>query len=560
MKRNKKSILAIILIMVFSICAVNTNAQLKGLKNLKKKAEKTVKKTVGKTESKTGNKGYTKDCLALKKRLENSSGDVERYLTEENLTMARSRLVSMQKLVKRYKDANCPFGSNWEKKYEELENKYNLGTIQDNPEGFLLSAVLGNNKENVDIALEQGANINGLVRTRFARVSALEQAVTKENLEMVKYLLEKGADINLGSNKDRGCGFALYNSVKINNLEITRFLLSKGADIGKKGHTIACIAAKNNNLEMIKEFEKHSDFDLSSAKEGVTPLSQAPNNSEVKKYIRNRVLENKLAKVKDATNKKYANRIVFSNEKIPAKGASEAKFKTKLQASKDMYGRIYFGCFASDYYYGTRDDVPGLFKAEIRIWAQIEGDDEEWHIETINLYKVEDATSFELQLNKREYRSTFAKLFIRLKQGDNKVKFYLKRNSDILIEEEVILTKKPGDTYKIGKTLADFKAGKMNTPTYKAAVLKAIQSHAASAGWKEKFTAVKILSSDWNIVRNRLTGVILYRTIGAWCYAKWPDGHCTVQDFYFKQNYNGSSYSKVYQRSSTGSQVDVDCN
>ncbi len=60
-------------------------------------------------------------------------------------------------------------------------------------------------------------------------------------------------------------------------------------------------------------------------------------------------------------------------------------------------------------------------------------------------------------------------------------------------------------------------------------------------------------------VRNELTGTITGRIIYAYCQASWPDGHCTVQTFTFKQDYNGSTYSKVLNVTDVGEQRDVDC-
>jgi len=75
-------------------------------------------------------------------------------------------------------------------------------------------------------------------------------------------------------------------------------------------------------------------------------------------------------------------------------------------------------------------------------------------------------------------------------------------------------------------------------------VLKAAQDHAAGKGWNEKFTKAKLVSKDWNIKRNDITGVILARTVDASVYAVWPDGHCSYQVFGFTQTYDGAKYQE----------------
>lgn len=92
------------------------------------------------------------------------------------------------------------------------------------------------------------------------------------------------------------------------------------------------------------------------------------------------------------------------------------------------------------------------------------------------------------------------------------------------------------------------------------AMLKAIKSYASSHGWKENFTQVKIKDEDWTVSRNKITSVILGRRISTFCYAVWPDGHCTSQIFSFYEEYDGSKYvrSKLY-RYSTGAQTKIDC-
>ncbi|HEY1040914.1 MAG TPA: hypothetical protein VGF30_15980, partial [Bacteroidia bacterium] len=63
----------------------------------------------------------------------------------------------------------------------------------------------------------------------------------------------------------------------------------------------------------------------------------------------------------------------------------------------------------------------------------------------------------------------------------------------------------------------------------------------------------------WYIEKNTYTGEKLYRTINAVLYAKWPDGHCTVQEFTFKQAWTGTAFSNATEYFGTGNQEKIDC-
>jgi hypothetical protein len=90
-------------------------------------------------------------------------------------------------------------------------------------------------------------------------------------------------------------------------------------------------------------------------------------------------------------------------------------------------------------------------------------------------------------------------------------------------------------------------------------MLTAIREHAKSGGWEEDFKKIVVTSSEWTVVRNSATGIILgrYRE-GAAC-AKWPDGHCTFQYFDFWQDEQGGGYSNSVQYYAVGDQFTCNC-
>ncbi|NJO90738.1 MAG: hypothetical protein HC831_18580 [Chloroflexia bacterium] len=119
---------------------------------------------------------------------------------------------------------------------------------------------------------------------------------------------------------------------------------------------------------------------------------------------------------------------------------------------------------------------------------------------------------------------------------------------------------KQGEKIKIGKSYSTIKAGMINNEL-EAKILTCIQEYAKKSAWDETFTNVKIQNEDWNIVQNTLSGVTTGRSVIAYCFASWPDGHCTVQQFVFKQKFDGQNYSKMvnYDGLISGSQEKVDC-
>ena len=70
----------------------------------------------------------------------------------------------------------------------------------------------------------------------------------------------------------------------------------------------------------------------------------------------------------------------------------------------------------------------------------------------------------------------------------------------------------------------------------------------SNEGWNEKIIRINLLTRDWSIIRNQLTGAILCRTQMAAIVAKQQAGNCVLYIFTLKQNYNGSSYSTVSSR------------
>ncbi|MBU1043375.1 MAG: ankyrin repeat domain-containing protein [Candidatus Omnitrophica bacterium] len=114
----------------------------------------------------------------------------------------------------------------------------------------IVSEALAGNKENVQLLLEQGADVN----TTFDNGdTALMFAVYKGQIEIVKLLLANSADVNAQS-FDLGVT-ALHVAVRGNNLEIVKLLVEHNARINavsSTGITPLMLAAENGWLDIAR--------------------------------------------------------------------------------------------------------------------------------------------------------------------------------------------------------------------------------------------------------------------------------------------------------------------
>jgi len=122
---------------------------------------------------------------------------------------------------------------------------------------------------------------------------------------------------------------------------------------------------------------------------------------------------------------------------------------------------------------------------------------------------------------------------------------YFGKTKEPIATGEFTLIKKPGSKAGIGRNFTDIVPAKKD-PEFEKKILKSLKD-SKDPKWKGNFTAVKIMAPDWTIERNNLTGVILDRTLPIKLKANWDDGHCTMQDFIVKEEYEGSGFQKTFQ-------------
>jgi len=93
-----------------------------------------------------------------------------------------------------------------------------------------------------------------------------------------------------------------------------------------------------------------------------------------------------------------------------------------------------------------------------------------------------------------------------------------------------------------------------------AAIEQQMVAAANNEGWNDKFLKAIITSSSWNIEKNSLTSVIMYRYLSAVCTIKSPDGKCYYQEFTFRQDYAGNgNYDSKIKFNSYGGKKEIGC-
>ncbi|WP_047246016.1 ankyrin repeat domain-containing protein [Maribacter thermophilus] len=125
--------------------------------------------------------------------------------------------------------------------------------------------------------------------------SALAMAVDKNKVEVIDFLLEKGADINTTDKKGNNLAFYLLGNYNAKNPEIfeskLNLLQKHGLDLTKtqnNGNTLLHLAAKENNLELLKRLEEF-DIDINKKNnDGNTVLhiaAMTSKNDDILRYL-----------------------------------------------------------------------------------------------------------------------------------------------------------------------------------------------------------------------------------------------------------------------------------
>lgn len=278
----------------------------------------------------------------------------------------------------------------------------------------------------------------------------------------------------------------------------------------------------------------------------------------------------------------HAGQVVFAGQKIERNAPESAGVKSTFNLGDDIYARVYLaGCIA--HYKVCQDDgycYPNVTTAGASFFVTYTVDGKG----TAEDGSASTLVAMDLNSNdKNQYYSTFNFPIVgteesggtnddfvaamnKLAPGEHTIHFdvwagmpYIRKSAEPMAKGDIKLVKKAGaGPAKLGRTFKNLEAG-MTDAALEAKMLAAAKRRAKAEGWKEAFSKVKISSTGWGINRNELTGTITGRSISAWVYATWPDGHCTYQDFGFSEEYDGSAYSDNPIMDGVGSQTTCDC-
>ncbi|MCA9578171.1 MAG: hypothetical protein R3B40_15375 [Polyangiales bacterium] len=75
---------------------------------------------------------------------------------------------------------------------------------------------------------------------------------------------------------------------------------------------------------------------------------------------------------------------------------------------------------------------------------------------------------------------------------------------------------------------------------------QALLQKAQRESWSENLV-FSVIISGWSETRNRYTGILTGRSAQAAGFARWPDGHCTMQAFGYTQGHDGYDYAGALQ-------------
>ncbi|MBL7702598.1 MAG: hypothetical protein JNM14_10120 [Ferruginibacter sp.] len=272
---------------------------------------------------------------------------------------------------------------------------------------------------------------------------------------------------------------------------------------------------------------------------------------------------------------KYVGKIVFADAKLPKESATESMLKNSFTLNESIYGRVFAQTAVKNYAIYKNGDPSRApqqnDKSEYYIKMLIDGAEQKFLFNRDdNSGKYEAWNTWALFVSAKgddakQNRAFVIEALNKLAPGKHNIKLQLFGGDNTgdhtispIAEGEFTLDVIAGQVMKIGRNWASFKA-EMSNPALEKQVVEAIAAHGNRQKWKETFSKAKILDKDWYVTRAEFTGLILYRTINVVVYAKWPDGHCTAQEFSVVQQYNNGAFSKTTEYNAIGTQYQIDC-
>lgn len=271
---------------------------------------------------------------------------------------------------------------------------------------------------------------------------------------------------------------------------------------------------------------------------------------------------------------KFIGKIVFSKQKLTQDATKETVFSNSFNVGDPIFGRVFVkepfknyclyedgrGPYDNNYCEGYARfyfDDNKTYSASIKFNHQ--GGSSNW----VTWQMFVNATGEDAQFNKEDVIKAINELAI----GTHKVHVEIIAGNTgryglepLATGEFTLIKTENSKKLKLGPSWVDYKS-KMTNPTLEKQILTVVSEHATSQGWVEKFSKIKVLDADWIEVKNEYTGIPIYRVLNLVAYAKWPDGHCTAQEFSVKQEYvlGSGAFSKTIDFSGVGNQDKIDC-
>lgn len=334
-----------------------------------------------------------------------------------------------------------------------------------------------------------------------------------------------------------------------------------------------------------KNPQEKTELLIDARKECEAVLILAPNNTAFKQKLDE---INKLLGAADAEAAKYftsdfhkenLNKIVWSTQPLVIGKEKEmaASIKKEFKTGEYIFGTAYLGVNAKDVMEGNTN---------LRVRIRIDGGTAVWggdlsYIELPLTAQGKSWFQFAFIPNAQWLKDNYAAYLAEENWTFSYLMDDLVRSGDIshAITYELIFPSSKISDIKSGFSLdlsggsADIKAlsTKFHNELMASRTLpKAGMSNAGleqqmvaaanNQGWNDKFLKAIITSSSWNIAKNELTGVILYRWLGAVCTTKDNNGKCYYQEFSFKQEYTGGgNYSGTVKFNSYGGKKEIGC-
>jgi len=256
----------------------------------------------------------------------------------------------------------------------------------------------------------------------------------------------------------------------------------------------------------------------------------------------------------NSTHEKHIGQFVWSTEKIDLRNPDVSSFRNTFDADDWIWGRFFLSQSMQNSIYDETGKEYYSFYFFYDVY--VNGELQEWQIDSYE-YDSEDLLRRTTQQvwicipSGSDDLAGWYNIVKDLPPGENEIKVDLRaRTSDGTVFDTVFasgqftLVRKAGETPGYGEAFDAYKAG-MTDPDLEADILKCIKKVAYNYDWDETFYNVRIASDDWHIIRDRDTGEILEKYVIAYCFAKWPDGHYTVQQFAFKPYYDRVEFNGV---------------